>query len=70
MLTITQHLLQTRQRQLRTYTIRVLLMVPIYAMEALAGLVLREWSEIFQVHEPRRNLPRRHGPPRTVRAHL
>mmetsp|Transcript_36863 Transcript_36863/g.85146 ORF Transcript_36863/g.85146 Transcript_36863/m.85146 type:complete len:454 (+) Transcript_36863:204-1565(+) len=49
MLTITQHLLQTRQRQLRTYTIRVLLMVPIYAMEALAGLVLREWSEIFQV---------------------
>ena len=71
MLTITQHLLQTRQRQLRsvtirchlsgtqyqtatsrrrrTYTIRVLLMVPIYAIEALMGLVMREWSEIFEV---------------------
>lgn len=47
--TITKHILHTQQPQLRTYTIRVLLMVPIYAVEAFAGLVLREWSELFEV---------------------
>lgn len=49
LMTITKHILQTQQPQLRTYTIRVLLMVPIYAIEAFAGLVLREWSELFEV---------------------
>ena len=49
MVTIMQHLVQTRQPQLRTYTIRVLMMVPIYAVEALLGLVVRDWSEILEV---------------------
>lgn len=48
-LTILQHLVHTEQPQLRTYTIRVLLMVPIYAIEALLGLVMHDFSEIFEV---------------------
>jgi hypothetical protein len=49
MVTIVQHTVHKSKPQLRTYTIRVLMMVPIYAIEALLGLVVQDWSEILEV---------------------
>ena len=46
--TLLQHLRSQAQPALSTYYIRVILMVPIYSIEAYLGLVFRHYSLVFE----------------------
>ena len=47
--TIGRHLCQTRHPALRLYTIRILFMVPVYSVDALAALYAPSWNVVLTV---------------------
>jgi hypothetical protein len=47
--TVARHLVQTRHPSLKAYTIRILLMVPIYSLEAISAILVYDWSIVLTV---------------------
>lgn len=49
MLTMAGHLVQTRHRALKAYTIRIILMVPVYSIETLGAMLVPEAAVVLAV---------------------
>lgn len=47
--TVARHLIQTRHPSLKAYTIRILLMVPIYSLEAIGAILFYDWAIVLTV---------------------
>lgn len=47
--TVAAHMVQTRRRQLRNTTLRILMMVPLYALASLLALLVKDWALVLGV---------------------